>query len=89
MNVCSWKPFTVTLHDGRQVLSDSEEWRHETEAQTVIAMPNVGARRAYLRGMIDQNGKHRDGVLQKRGEASVLRLEATIKQIWYSTRETG
>lgn len=89
VNACSWKPFAVTLHDGRQVLSDSEEWRHEMEARTIIAMPTVARRRAYLRGMIDDSGKHRDGVLQKRGEASVLRLEATIKQIWYSTRETG
>lgn len=85
-NACSWKPSVVTLHDGKQVLSDSEEWRHETEAQTVIAMPTLGARRAFLRGMIDNNGKHRDGVLQKRGEESVQRLEATIKAIWYAER---
>lgn len=89
MNACSWRPSTVTLHDGTEVLSDSEEWRHEAEARTIIAMPSVGRRRAYLRGMIDDSGKHRDGVLQKRGEASVLRLEATIKQIWYSSRETS
>lgn len=84
MNVCSWKPSTVTLHDGRHVLSDSEEWRHYCEAQTVIAMPSLAARRAFLRGVIDNNGKHRDGVLQRRGEAAVLWLEATIKAIWYA-----
>lgn len=86
MNACSWRPSLVTLHDGSQVLSDSEEWRHECEARTIIAMPTVATRRAYLRGTLDDHGKHRDGVLQKRGEDAVRRLEATIKQIWYSQR---
>ncbi len=84
MNACSWRPSTVTLHDGRQVLSDSEEWRHECEARHVIGLPNIAARRAYLRGSIDESGKHYGGILQKRGINEVLRLEATIKKIWYS-----
>lgn len=83
MNACSWRPSTVTLHDGRQVLSDSEEWRHECEALAIIAMPTVGMRRAFLRGALDETGAHRNGILQRRGEASVKRLEVTIKQIWY------
>lgn len=84
MNVCSWKPSLVTLHDGRQVLSDSEEWRHECEARTVIAMPGQVARRAYLRGKLDDSGERRGGVLQKRGKEACERLEHTIKQIWYA-----
>lgn len=88
MNACTWQPSLVTLHDGRQVLSDSEEWRHECEARTVIAMRGTAARRAYLRGKLDDNGTIRGGVIQKRGLAAVERLEHTIKQIWYSTRET-
>lgn len=84
MNACSWKPSLVTLHDGREVLSDSEDWRHECEARTVIAMPGQAARRAYLRGKLDDNGIIRGGVLQKRGLAAVERLENTIKQIWYA-----
>lgn len=86
MNACRWTPQTVTLHDGRQVLSDSEEWRHETEARTIIAMPTIAARRAYLRGSLDERGNLSGGVLQKRGEAALARLEATIKAIWYADR---
>lgn len=84
MNVCSWKPSIVKLHDGTEVLSDSEEWRHECEAQTVIKMPGITARRIYLRGKPDDQGVMRGGVLQKRGLAACERLERTIKQIWYS-----
>lgn len=84
MNACTWRPTLVTLHDGSQVMSDSEEWRHECEARTICAMPSLGHRRAFLRGELDGNGKLRDGILQRRGEAAVLRLEATIKAIWYA-----
>lgn len=86
MNACSWMPSTVTLRDGRQVLSDSEEWRHECEARAVIAMPGQAARRAFLRGKMDDKGVIRGGVLAKRGEAAVKHLEDTIKEIWYSNR---
>lgn len=86
MNVCSWKPSPVTLHDGRVVMSDSEEWRHECEARTIIAMPGTAARRAFLRGKIDESGRISGGILQKRGLAAVERLEHTIKQIWYAQR---
>lgn len=85
-NACRWKPTLVTLIDGRQVPCDSEEWRHETEARHVIAMPSLAARRAYLRGTLDERGNHSGGVLQRRGEESVKRLEATIKAIWYADR---
>lgn len=84
MNVSSWKPSLVKMHDGTQVLSDSEEWRHYCEALAVIKMPGQVARRAYLRGKLDDNGVIRGGVLAKRGEAAVQRLEKTIKDIWYS-----
>lgn len=86
MNACSWKPSLVTLHDGRQVLSDSEEWRHECEAQYVLQKAAVSARRAYLRGTLDAHGKLRGGILEKRGEAAVQELERTIKRIWYARR---
>jgi hypothetical protein len=87
MNTCSWRPSTVTLYDGTQVSSDSEAWRHECEARAIIAMPGKAARRALMRGMIDEQGKHRDGILQQRGEAAVKRLEATIMAIWNAGRE--
>lgn len=86
-NLCSWKPKLVTIHDGSQVLNDSEEYRHYCEALAVIAMRGQAARRAYLRGKLDDNGTIRGGVLQKRGLAACEKLEHTIKQIWYSTKE--
>lgn len=86
MNASSWSPALVTLHDGRQVLSDSEEWRHECEARAVIAMPNIQQRRAYLRGTHNPAGVPTGGVLAKRGEEAVKRLETTIKAIWYANR---
>ena len=84
MNCCSWKPSIVKLHDGTEVLSDSEEWRHHCEALAVIKMPGQVARRAFLRGKVDDQGVLRGGVLQRRGEAACLKLEKTIKDIWYS-----
>lgn len=84
MNVCSWKPSKVTLYDGREVLSDSEEWRHECEARAIIALPTKAARSARLRGKVDERGVMGGGILQKRGLAAVERLEHTIKQIWYT-----
>lgn len=84
MNVCSWRPSVVKLHDGTEVLSDSEAFRHECEALTVIKMPGIAARRAYLRGHLDDKGTLRNGVFQRRGEAACIRLEETIKKIWYA-----
>lgn len=35
----TWQPTTVTLRDGRQVLSDSEDWRAECEAIHRLRQP--------------------------------------------------
>lgn len=87
MNACSWKPTMVTLHDGRQVPSDSEEWRHETEARFIIGMPDLIQRRRYLYGRRDDiTGEMKGGIRQRRGEEAVKRLEQTIKAIWYNNR---
>lgn len=72
----------VTLHDGRQVSNYSEEWRHETEARTVLNWPSKRQRQDYLWGALDQFGKPRGGVKQIRGEAACKRLEDTMMQIW-------
>ncbi|BAO20650.1 hypothetical protein [Pseudomonas phage PPpW-3] len=84
MNVSSWKPQPVTLYDGRVVMSDSADWLHECEARSIIALPGTIARRARLRGRLDESGRISGGILQKRGLAAVERLERTIKQIWYA-----
>lgn len=59
------------LLDGTEVASDSEAWRHETEARQIAAMPTVGRRRAHLAG-----------VAEKRGDAEADRLRGTIAQLW-------
>lgn len=87
MNACSWKPTMVTLHDGRQVLSDSEDYRHECEALTIINMPDLIQRRRYLYGRRDDiTGEMKGGIRQRRGEEAVKRLEQTIRAIWNKRR---
>lgn len=60
---------TVTLIDGTQVDSASEEWRHETEARMVARLPTSQMRHEYV-----------DAVGRKRGEAAAraLRELATL-----------
>lgn len=45
-----------TLHTGETVASDSEAWRHETEAKFVLAMPTLDKRRAYLSAVEKRRG---------------------------------
>ena len=48
MNACTWQPTKVTLHDGREVLSDSREWLLECEAKYILNQPTIEARRTLL-----------------------------------------
>lgn len=45
-----------TLHTGETVASDSEAWRHECEAATVLAMPTLQQRRDYLAAVEKRRG---------------------------------
>lgn len=72
----------VTLIDGREVCTWCEEWRHECEARSVLDMPTLKQRRAFLYGVPDNWGKPRGGVEQQRGAAALKRLEATMMAIW-------
>lgn len=65
----------VKLIDGREVASDSEEWRHECEARMVCGRPTIDQRRGYL-----------DKVEKARGKPARQALEATIREIWNATR---
>jgi hypothetical protein len=60
-----------TLHDGREVPSDSEDWRHETEARYILALPALDDRRAWL-----------EAIEHKRGKADADRLRQTMGAIW-------
>lgn len=62
---------TVTLVDGRQVDSASEEWRHEAEARAIAALPTLPERRAWL-----------ENIETQRGAEAAQRLRDTMGQIW-------
>lgn len=61
----------VVLHDGRQVDSASEAWRHETEARHIAKLPTLADRRAWL-----------EAIEHKRGKAEADRLRKTMGEIW-------
>jgi hypothetical protein len=61
----------VTLLDGRQVDSASEDWRHECEARSVAVLPTLIERRMYL-----------DAVELRRGKVAADRLRKTMSELW-------
>ena len=78
-----------TLHDGREVASDSEEWRHECEARHFLSMPSLDRRRCYLYGYTEQHsGRKIRGLIDIRGKEAVAALEVTIRKIWSLRRRT-
>lgn len=75
MNACNWKPSTVTLVDGTQVLSDSEEWRAECEARHILNLDNIGERHKML-----------DMIEKRRGQPARKDLEVRILYLWNKRR---
>lgn len=61
----------VKLLDGREVYRDSEDWRHETEARHIAALPTLSDRRAWL-----------EAIEHKRGKAAADALRKTMGEIW-------
>ena len=76
----------VMLVDGTETCSLSEAWRAETEARHVLAMPGKYERREYLRGHEEAGKIVKRGVLQIRGEAACLQLEAQVRKVWEARR---
>ena len=70
-NACTWQPSMVTLLDGRQVLSDSEEWRAETEALYVLNLPTKEIRLNFL-----------EAIEKRRGTKARKDLEERILKLW-------
>ena len=70
-NVSSWRPTLVKLSDGREVLSDSEDYRAETEALHILELPTKEIRLNCL-----------DGIEKRRGTAARKELEARILKLW-------
>lgn len=65
----------VRLHDGTEVDSDSEGWRHECEARHILRLPSLAERRAWL-----------DAIAKRRGDAEMRRLQATMRALWEAER---
>ena len=65
----------VTLIDGRQVSSWSEEHRAECEARHVLAMANIHLRRIYLAD-----------VTKRRGEVAGKALGDLVRAVWEHNR---
>lgn len=61
----------VTLHDGRVVSSYSEDWRHETEARAVLALPTKFDRASLLKN-----------IERHRGKETADALKATVTTLW-------
>lgn len=75
MNACTWQPTTVTLHDGRDVLSNSLEWLLECEAKYVLKQPTIEARRTLLAA-----------IEKRRGATAREELEQRALAIWRANR---
>lgn len=69
MNACTWQPTTVTLHDGREVLSNSQDWLMECEARYVLKQPTIEARRTLLAAIEKRRGKEAREELEQRALA--------------------
>lgn len=61
----------VTLIDGREVDSASEEWRHEAEARAIAALPTLSERRAWL-----------EKLELRRGKEATDRIRETMRKLW-------
>lgn len=75
MNLCTWQPTTVTLHDGREVLSNSQDWLMECEAKYVLKQPTIEARRTLL-----------SAIEKRRGAKAREELEQRALAIWRANR---
>lgn len=84
-NASTWKAPLVTLRDGRQVPSDSQEWLEECLARHVLAMP-LAKRRQWLFGKANAWGELKGGYLQRHGEAATERLKQIITEVWAAQR---
>lgn len=76
---------TATLIDGTEVDSSSEPWRHECECRHILNLPTLQQRREWLYGRPEMKfGRHTyvGGLLQRRGEDAVKRIEATMMVLW-------
>lgn len=77
-NACKWVAPMVTLADGREVPSDSQEWLQECEARHIL---NMGTREARI-AMLDK-------IEKRRGPEARKDLEVRIMTLWNLGRQKG
>lgn len=70
-NACTWQAPMVTLADGREVPSDSKEWKDECEARHFLKMATKEARIALL-----------NEIEKRRGPDARRELEVRILKLW-------
>lgn len=70
-NACTWQAPLVTLADGREVPSDSPEWKDECEARHILNIPTKAARIELL-----------DQIEKRRGPDARRALEVRILTLW-------
>ena len=75
VNVSTVERRMMTTHDGREVPSDSEEWRAECEARFMLKMRTKQHRHSYL-----------EAVEKRRGADSRRALERLVMLVWESDR---
>lgn len=76
----------VKLIDGTTVCTYCESHRAECEARHILSIPDKVARREYLRGREEAGKVVKRGILQVRGEAACLELEALVRRVWEARR---
>lgn len=76
VNMANQVIYKVTLHDGREVDSSSEDFRHECEAKYVL---NLGTKEKRIQFLTK--------IEERRGKPSRTRLEQTVLSIWRTKRD--
>lgn len=76
----------VKLIDGTTVCTYCEAHRAECEARHILSIPDKVARREYLRGREEAGKVVKRGILQVRGEAACMELEALVRRVWEARR---
>ena len=65
---------------GQPTSTWSEEWQHECEARTVLAMSKTD-RDAFFNGSTDENGRRERGIIAIRGQAAAEKLQGYMTKI--------
>jgi hypothetical protein len=66
---------------GQPVSTWSEEWQHECEARTVLAMSKA-EREAFFNGSSDEEGKRKErGIIAIRGAAAAELLRTNMQKL--------